>query len=121
MSAELYSTNPSLVGGLLIVGGASMATRPELAHQPAATWPWIVIALGYLSFAVALHLTRQNGLADLMMICAGISVVPSALAAYWLWPTAYHLLAVICLAAIPALVLWAVIGAWTITRAAKGR
>ena len=84
MAAEMYSTNPSMFGGGIIVGTAWWASRhPD--GSPA--WPYAGIVAGYLLYLMALRLTANMGVPDLLRVCGIMGAASSGIAAWLLWKT----------------------------------
>src|SRR5712671_2308676 len=109
MSAEMYSTNPSMFGGGAILAAGWFASRP--AHNPSSIWPYVVVGIAYLLFAFALSTTASVGLDGFLKVCGVMGAVPSALSAWWLWRTPHFPLAIVCLVGGTGVFAWAWIAA----------
>jgi len=113
MSADMYSTNPTLFGSALIAG-----TPIYLNYVPAAEAEsmgfYASIGVGILLVCVALAITgSQGGMGAMMRFCSTVGALACAFAAWRLWPLPYYFpLAMTCAAAAPVLLLWGWGQAW---------
>ena len=92
MSAEMYSTNPSLFGGAALVSAGWMAGR---SLEPGATpgiAPYVLAGFGYLCYVLALPTTASVGLSGLLKLCTVMGGLASAIAAGLAWKGPYLVL-----------------------------
>ena len=92
MSAEMYSTNPSLFGGAALVTAGWMAGR---TLEPGATpgiAPYVLAGFGYLCYVLALPTTASVGLSGLLKVCTVMGGLASAIAAGLAWKGPYLVL-----------------------------
>ena len=116
MSAEMYSTNPSLFGGAAIVAGGWMASRPLAPGATPGIAPYVLVGFGYLCFVFALATTGSVGLDGFLKVCAVMGAVASGIAAGLAWRTPYAPLKYICLIGGTGVLLWGWIAAAAIRR-----
>ena len=75
MSSELYSTNPTIVGGGLIVATACIvggAAAPDVEYS---VWPYVTVGFGLLFFGMALSITGSVGLSGMLRICSTVGAL----------------------------------------------
>ena len=116
MSSELYSTNPTIVGGGLIVATACIvggAAAPDVEYS---VWPYVTVGFGLLFFGMALSITGSVGLSGMLRICSTVGALACGYAGWRFWPSAYFPLAITCAVAVPVLILWGWGHAWWLDR-----
>jgi hypothetical protein len=114
LSAEIYSTNPSLIGGGAIVAAGWFGSRPT--DNPSAVWPYAVVGFGYLLYAFALSTSASVGVDDRLELCGLIGAVSFAISAFLFWRSPHFRLAIVCLAGGTVVFAWAWIAAARIRR-----
>src|SRR5690348_9980043 len=72
MSSEMYSTNPSFIGGAAIVAAGWMASRPLAPGASTGVAPYFLVGFGYLCYVLALSTTADVGLSGVLRFCAGM-------------------------------------------------
>ena len=118
MSADMYSTNPTVFGSALIVA-APFAERFMAAGATETSAPYWMVGVGVLLVCLALGITGGvGGMAGTMRVCSTTGALACAFAAWRFWPPDIdHSLAVICAAAAAALLLWGWGQPWLADRA----
>jgi hypothetical protein len=118
MSADMYSTNPTLFGSALIAG-APIYLHYVPAAEAESVGFYAVVGVGILLVCVALAITgSQGGMGAMMRFCSTVGALACAFAAWRLWPLPYYFpLAMTCAAAAPVLLLWGWGQAWRAERA----
>src|SRR5436190_24216501 len=89
MSAEMYSTNPALFGGVAIVAAGWMASRPLASGPGSSIGPYVVAGFGYLLYVAAVSITASVSLSGLLRLCAVMGGLASAIDAWLAWRSAY--------------------------------
>ena len=71
MSADMYSTNPTIVGGGLIAATAGIAGGTALPDAPTMIWPYVTVGLGFLFLGMAVGITgSMRSLTGLLRFCS---------------------------------------------------
>ena len=116
MSMEMYSTNPTIMGGGLIAATAWLAGGAPSPDAPTDVWPYVTVGLGLLLLGVALAVTGSVGLSGMLRFCSVLGALACAYAGWRFWPSAYFPLAVTCAVAAAVLILWGWGHAWRLDR-----
>jgi hypothetical protein len=116
MSAEMYSTNPSLFGGAAIVAAGWMASRPLAPGASTGIAPYVLVGFGYLLYVMALTTTASVGLSGLLRVCAVMGGLASGIAAWLAWRSPYGPLKWTCVAGGVIVLAWGFVSAARIER-----
>lgn len=107
MSADMYSTNPTIFGSLLIVV-APFAERFTDAASADTAAAYYMVGAGLVLLSIALGVTGSiGGMGAVMRFCSTTGALACIFAAWRFWPPGnYPLLAYICAGASVVLLLW---------------
>jgi len=121
MSADMYSTNPTLMGSALIAA-APFAERFTDSASTETAAVYGLVGTGIVLVCIALAITGGIGnMSGLMRFCSTVGALACSFAAWRLWPSdAHHAVAVGCVIAAAALLLWGWGQPWWAGRARRG-
>lgn len=121
MSADMYSTNPTLMGSALIAAAPFAERFTDSASTETAT-VYGLVGAGIFLVCIALAITGSVGnMGAMMRFCSTVGALACAFAAWRFWPSAaFHPVSVGCLVAAAVLLLWGWGQPWWAGRARGG-